>query len=444
MSPTQSLIATPTSEVLFARAEQCIPGGVNSPVRAMRSVKRTHPIFIARGSGATAWDVDANAYIDWVQSWGALPFGHADEEIVASVEKALRDGSTFGAPTEREIELAELICDAIPSIDNIRFTSSGTEATMSAIRIARAATGRDTILTFSGCYHGHADPFLATGGSGMATLSIPSSPGVPAAVAQETLIARYNDLESVEKLIAESTTELAAIIVEPVAANMGVVPPNPDFLPGLRTICDSIGAQLIFDEVITGFRVGWGGAQELYGVRPDLTTLGKIVGGGLPVGAFGGRRDLMQQLAPVGSVYQAGTLSGNPLAMAAGIATLSALRDRDAFTTLEANGAALEAALKRAIDDGFTRCAVRRVGSLVTFFHIGSSLATAPRNFDEASELDTEAFARTHALAVSAGHLMPASQFEALFVSTAHTIEHIEALADAVAASIAEPDGTSS
>ena len=436
-----STLETTRSAELYERAQEAIPGGVNSPVRAMRSVGREHPIFIARGAGAKVWDADDTKYTDWVQSWGALPLGHADPDVVDAVEGALRDGSSFGAPTEREVELAELVIECVPSVEMVRFVSSGTEATMSAARLARAATGRDTILTFEGNYHGHGDSFLAAGGSGLATLSIPSSPGVPDAVAAETLVSRYNDLEHTRRMIElardERGKELAAIFVEPVAANMGVVPPAPGFLQGLRALADEFGALLVFDEVITGFRVGLGGAQERFGVRPDLSTFGKVVGGGLPVGAFGGRRDLMEQLAPLGSVYQAGTLSGNPLAMAAGLATLRALRDRDAFTTLDRNGHMLERALTEAVADLPGRFAVSRVGSLVTLFNLGEGLDTAPTNFDEARQLDTKRFACLHAGAVNRGHLLPPSQFEALFASTAHGADEIESLATAVRESLA-------
>jgi glutamate-1-semialdehyde 2,1-aminomutase len=421
-----------TSAELYDRALRVTPGGVNSPVRAMRSVGRDHPLFIARGAGARVWDTDGNEFVDWVQSWGALPLGHADPEVVEAVQRAAANGSSFGAPTEGEVELAELVCDAVDSVERVRFVSSGTEALMSAIRVARAATGRDAIVTFAGCYHGHADPFLATGGSGMATLSIPSSPGVPAATAADTLVARYNDLASVEQVIGDSGKHIAAIVLEPVGANMGVVPPAPGFLEGLRAMCDRIGALLVFDEVITGFRLGWGGAQDRFGVRPDLTTFGKVIGGGLPVGAFGGRADVMDQVAPAGSVYQAGTLSGNPLAMAAGIATLRALRDRDAFGSLERTGTELATALRGVVDHLDLQAEVVQVGSLVTLFHLAPGAGHAPTDFDEARALDTDRFARMHAGTLDGGPLLPPSQFEALFASTAHTAADIESLAAAV------------
>ena len=426
---------TAASAELFARATRVTPGGVNSPVRAMRSVGRDYPVFIERGAGSRIWDADSNEYVDWVQSWGALPLGHCDPAVVAAIRAAADTGTSFGAPTRAEVELAELVVDAVPCADEVRFCSSGTEATMSALRVARAATGRDAVITFSGNYHGHADPFLATGGSGLATLSIPSSPGVPAATAELTLQARYNDLDSVRDLAVASTAAghpIAAIFIEPIAANMGVVPASTEFLQGLRVLADKLGALLVFDEVISGFRVAMGGAQQLTGITPDLATFGKVIGGGLPVGAFAGRRELMELLAPVGQVYQAGTLSGNPLAMAAGLAQLTALRDRDAFATLDERGERLAAALEQAVADTGAHAAVSRVGSLVTLFHLGSEQTTAPTNFDEAQQLDTARFGRMHAAALAAGHHLPASQFEALFASTTHDDAMIDSLAAAV------------
>lgn len=426
--------STARSQALFAAACSHIPGGVNSPVRAMRSVGREYPIFIDRGAGAHAWDADGNEYVDWVLSWGALPLGHADPEIVEAVTEAVAGGTSFGAPTEREVAMAELVCSAVPSIEMVRFVSSGTEAMMSTLRLARAATGRDTVITFSGCYHGHSDAFLATGGSGLATLSIPSSPGVAHGAAADTLIARFNDLSSVEQLIAESGRDIAAIVLEPMPGNMGIVHPDIDFIRGVRSICDRIGALLVFDEVITGFRVAWGGAQEILGVTPDLTALGKIVGGGLPAAAFGGRRDLMELVAPVGTVYQAGTLSGNPVAMAAGLAQLNALRERDAYIQLEALGARMEAELAAAINaaGATSHCAIARQGSLLTVFHLGDDLSHAPRNFDEGKLLDTRGFACMHAGALAGGHLIPPSQYEALFGSLAHTPNDVSSLARAI------------
>jgi glutamate-1-semialdehyde 2,1-aminomutase len=439
-SATIAQLDTDASQALFDRATRVTPGGVNSPVRAMRSVGRTHPVFITRGEGSLVWDADGNEYVDWVQSWGALPLGHGDADVRAAIHAATDLGTSYGAPTPAEVELAELVVDAVPCAEQVRFCSSGTEATMSALRLARAATGRDAVITFAGNYHGHADPFLATGGSGLATLSIPASPGVPAATAELTLQATYGDLDSVRELATASTEAgrpIAAIFLEPVAANMGVVEPDVAFLRGLRSLCDELGALLVFDEVITGFRVAFGGAQALYGVTPDLATFGKIIGGGLPVGAFAGRRALMEQLAPVGQVYQAGTLSGNPLAMAAGLAQLRALRDRDAYATLEERGARLAAALEQAAADAGAHTAVSRVGSLVTLFNLAPEDDRAPRNFSEAQRLDTARFGVMHAGCLVRGHALPASQFEALFASTTHTYAMIDSLADAVRASLA-------
>jgi glutamate-1-semialdehyde 2,1-aminomutase len=423
-------MSTPTSQELFERASRRIPGGVNSPVRAMRSVGRTHPVFVERGTGAYAFDADGNRYTDWVMSWGALPLGHADPDVVAAVEAALRDGSSFGAPTRREVELAELVCELVPSIEMVRFVSSGTEATMSALRLARAATGRDRVISFAGCYHGHGDSFLATGGSGLATLGIPSSPGVPTATAANTLIGTYNSLESVEQLVESAGADtIAAVFVEPVPANMGVIRPDEGFLEGLRALCDRIGALLVFDEVISGFRLAAGGAQERFGVLPDLTCLGKVVGGGLPVGAFGGSADVMQLLAPQGDVYQAGTLSGNPLAMAAGLTTLRAMQQRDGWATLDAKGAELERMLLDVLPHGGDY-ALQRIGPLLTLF---CGVNVPPRNYDEARACNTELFARVHAHALESGHLLPASQFEAWFPSLAHDSSTFQSLAESIA-----------
>lgn len=425
------------SAELFERANTRIPGGVNSPVRAMGSVGREHPLFIRRGFGARVEDADGNHYTDWMLSWGALPLGHAHPAVVEAVERALRDGSSFGASTEREVELAELMCEAVPSLERVRFVSSGTEATMSALRVARAATGRDHVITFQGCYHGHADPFLATGGSGLATLSIPSSPGVPTATAELTLTARFNDLDSVRAAFEAAAGDVAAIFVEPVAANMGVVPPRPGFLEGLRDLCREAGALLVFDEVITGFRLGMDGAQGRFGVEPDLSTFGKIVGGGLPVGAFGGRAELMDLVAPAGQVYQAGTLSGNPLAMAAGLAQLRELARPGVYEELERLGDRTGAALEEAVREAGVPAAVQQVGSLVTLFHLPNGDSEAPANFDDAKRLETGRFACMHAGALMRGHLLPPSQYEALFVSTAHDDAAIRSLGEAVTESLA-------
>ncbi|MDP8950172.1 MAG: glutamate-1-semialdehyde 2,1-aminomutase, partial [Actinomycetota bacterium] len=339
------------SSRLYRRARSLIPGGVNSPVRAMRAVGLDEPLFVRRAAGACIEDAEGRRYVDWVMSWGPLVFGHADDEIVEEIVVAARDGTTFGAATEREVELAAEIVDAVPSIDKVRLVSSGTEATMSALRLARAATRRDRILKFRGCYHGHVDALLASAGSGLATLGIPDTPGVPASVTSDTIVCEYNDEAATAAAVMQYGEGLACIVVEPVAGNMGVVPPAPGFLETLRRLCDACGALLVFDEVITGFRVARGGAQERFGVLPDLTILGKIVGGGLPLAAFGGRAELMDRLAPVGDVYQAGTLSGNPLATAAGLSVLRRLRDGRAYDELERLGGVLEDALRRAADD---------------------------------------------------------------------------------------------
>jgi glutamate-1-semialdehyde 2,1-aminomutase len=406
---------------LWRRAASLIPGGVNSPVRAMKAVGVDEPFFVRRGEGAYLFDVDGNRFVDWVQSWGPLVFGHADPETVAAVTEAAHDGTSFGAPTEREIELAAEIVDAVPSVEMVRLVSSGTEAAMSALRLARAYTHRDRILKFEGGYHGHADALLAAGGSGLATLGIPSSPGVPTAVTADTIVCPYNDVHALADAVARYGEGLAAIIVEPVAGNMGVVPPEPRFLPALRALCDASGALLVFDEVITGFRVARGGAQELYGVLPDLTVLGKIVGGGMPLAAFGGRGDVMERLAPAGDVYQAGTLSGNPLATAAGLSVLRRLRDEAVYEELERRAGRLADALAP-----FGR--VQRVGAMLTLF-AGSDPVT---NFAQASAADTQLYAALFRHLLARGIYVPPSQFEAMFVSLAHGEVEIDRTAEAV------------
>ena len=394
---------------------------MNSPVRAMKSVGLEAPLFAASGEGAHLVDADGRRYVDWVMSWGPLLFGHADPETVEAVVAAARRGTSFGASTEAEVELAEEIADAVPSIESVRLVSSGTEAAMSAIRLARAATGRDRILKFAGCYHGHADALLAEAGSGLATLGIPSTPGVPSAVTADTLVVPYNDLAAVE---AAADDSLAAVLVEPVAGNMGVVPPEPGFLEGLRAVCDRVGALLVFDEVITGFRVARGGAQERFGVLPDLTILGKILGGGLPVGAFGGRRDVMERLAPAGDVYQAGTLSGNPLATAAGLSVLRRLRDPAVYEELERRGARLEAGLREA---GAT---VQRVGAMLTVFQREGAV----RNLADAQASDADRYAAVFRALLERGVYVAPSQYEALFLSLAHGDEEIDRTVEAFAA----------
>jgi glutamate-1-semialdehyde 2,1-aminomutase len=416
-----------TKSTLFRRARKVIPGGVNSPVRAWGAVGADEPFFAAHGDGAYVWDANGNRYVDWVQSWGPLVFGHADPEVVEAVQEAAAEGTTFGAPTEREVELAEEIVDAVASVEKVRLVSSGTEAAMSALRLARGYTKRDRILKFAGCYHGHADALLAEAGSGLATLGIPSTPGVPSGAARDTVVTAYNDVDAAATAVERYGEGLAAILVEPVAGNMGVVPPEPGFLEALRALCDASGALLVFDEVITGFRVARGGAQELYGVRPDLTILGKIAGGGLPLAAFGGRADVMEELAPAGSVYQAGTLSGNPLATAAGLVVLGRLRDAAVYRRLEETGARLEAGLREAAR-GEPVC-VQRVGALATLFFRQGPV----RTFADARGCDLERYAAWFRHLLARGIYVAPSQFEALFVSTAHGEAELDATVEAAA-----------
>ena len=402
-------------------ATSLIPGGVNSPVRAMRAVGVDEPVFIARGAGGWVEDVEGNRYVDWVQSWGPLLFGHADPETLAAVHAAADRGTTFGAPTEAEVELAGEIVDAVPSVEMVRLVSSGTEASMSALRLARAVTRRDRVIKFAGCYHGHVDALLASAGSGVMTLGIPSTPGVPSGVTADTIVCRFNDVDGVAAACARYGEGLAAILVEPVAGNMGCVPPAPGFLEALRMLADATGALLVFDEVMTGFRVARGGAQERYGVSPDLTILGKIVGGGLPAAAFGGRADLMERLAPGGDVYQAGTLSGNPLATAAGISVLGRLRDDAVYVELERLGARLEEGLA-------PFGVVQRVGGMLTLFCHEGPIAS----YDDAAACDTERFGALFRHLLAAGVYVPPSQFECLFPSLAHTDEDVDRTVEAV------------
>lgn len=425
MSAERTGPAAPTraeSARLFARAQELLPGGVDSPVRAFRAVGG-EPLFIERGQGARIWDADGNAYIDWMGSWGPLILGHADPRVVAAVTEAVAAGTSFGAPNRREVELAALVRECMPAVEMVRFVSSGTEAAMSALRLARAATGREKVIKFRGCYHGHADSLLAEAGSGVLTLGLPATPGVTRGATADTLVAEFNDLASVERLLAANPGQVAAVIVEPVAGNMGVVPPAPGFLEGLRARADEHGALLIFDEVITGFRVARGGAQERYGVRPDLTVLGKIIGGGMPVGAYGGRRDLMELVAPAGPVYQAGTLSGNPAAMAAGIATLRALAEPGLYERLEAVAAALADGLAAAARAAGVPLAVNRVGSMLTPFFTAGPVD----GYAAAMRADTAHFAAFFRAMLDAGVYLPPSQFEAWFVSTAHGEAEVEA-----------------
>ena len=412
------------SEELFARAKNCIPGGVNSPVRAFGSVGMT-PRFIARGEGDRLWDADGNEYIDFIGSWGPMILGHGNPAVLEAVEKAVREGLSFGAATEREVEMAELICAMVPSVEMVRMVNSGTEAVMSALRAARGFTGRDKIIKFAGCYHGHTDAMLVQAGSGLMTQGIPGSAGVPAGCTQDTLTAAYNDLESVRALFEANPGQIAAVIVEPVGANMGVVLPKEGFLPGLRTLCDENGALLIFDEVITGFRLGAAGAQGYFGITPDLTTFGKIIGGGMPVGAYGGRKEIMEKIAPLGPVYQAGTLSGNPVAMAAGLAQLRVLNDMpDLFyAALNAKGddffTALDAVLS---ENGIPHC-LNHIGSLGCVFFTDAPVT----DYASAQTSDTALYTRYFKHMLDRGIYLAPSQFEAMFLSAAHSTEDLDA-----------------
>jgi glutamate-1-semialdehyde 2,1-aminomutase len=410
------------SRKLFERARETIPGGVNSPVRAFGSVGGD-PLFIVRAEGPRVTDADGNTYLDFVGSWGPMLLGHNQEGIRRAVYEALKLGTSFGAPTTREIELAELVVEMVPSVEVVRLVNSGTEATMSAVRLARAATGRPKMIKFRGGYHGHADAFLVEAGSGAATLGVPSSPGVTDGSARDTLVADYNDLGSVQTHFDACAGEIACIIVEPVAGNMGCIPPAEGFLEGLREICTKTGAILIFDEVMTGFRVALGGAQERYGVLPDLTTLGKVIGGGLPVGAYGGREDLMRQVAPEGPVYQAGTLSGNPLATAAGTAALTYLKDHpDVFETLEARGRQLEEGVLAVIEETGYPLHWTRVGSMASLFFTPGPVT----DWHTADRSDREAFRRFFWGMLGRGFYLAPSPFEALFLSSAHSVGDID------------------
>jgi len=414
------------SQTLFEQARRLMPGGVNSPARAFRAVGG-EPIVIEHGQGAYLWDVDGNRYIDYVGSWGPLILGHAYPPVVAAVEKAVRRGTSFGAPTEAENQLAALIIQAVPSIEKVRLVNSGTEATMSAIRLARGVTGRDIIVKFAGNYHGHVDSLLVAAGSSAATLAVPDSPGVTQGTSRDTLVLQYNDAAGLERAFAKYGTHIAAVIFEPIVGNMGVVTPTREFLTALRQQTRRHGALLICDEVMTGFRVAYGGAQQLLGIEPDLTTLGKIVGGGLPVGAYGGRADIMDHVLPAGRVFQAGTLSGNPLATAAGCAMLRALRDDPPYDRLERLGARLEAGLREASQQAGIPHQLARVGSMMTLFFTAEPVTDWPT----ASRCDTACFARWFWQMLDRGVYLPCSQYEALFVSAAHDEADIDATLDA-------------
>ncbi|MBA3884894.1 MAG: glutamate-1-semialdehyde 2,1-aminomutase [Acidobacteria bacterium] len=423
---------SPKSDKLFAAASRILPGGVDSPVRAFKSVGGT-PLFMVRGRGAEIEDADGRTYIDYVMSWGPLIHGHAPKGLLKALAAAAARGTSFGAPTDLETRLARRVAMLMPSMERVRFVSSGTEAAMSAARVARAATKRDRIVKFEGCYHGHADAFLAQAGSGATTLGVPTSPGVPASAARDTLLARYNDLASVERVIAGNRGEVAAVFVEPIAGNMGLVPPRPGFLEGLRTLCDREGILLVFDEVISGFRASPGGAQRVYGIRPDLTCLGKIIGGGLPVGAYGGRAALMALVAPAGPVYQAGTLSGNPLAMTAGLWCLEGLTPK-LYKHLAALGADLTAGLADAAREAAVPVQINGFGSLLTVFFTDQAV----RDYDTALTCDTEAYARFFRAMLERGIYLPPSQFEAWFLSAAHTPRHVAKTVKAARAAFAE------
>ena len=411
------------SEQLFEKAQQVMPGGVNSPVRACRSVG-TYPRFLDRGLGSHVWDVDGKEYIDLIGSWGPLILGHCCEAVEQAVSDAIRKGLSFGAPTAAEVDMAQLVCE-MTGTQMVRMVNSGTEAVMSALRLARGATGRSKIIKFAGCYHGHSDSMLVKAGSGALTGGAPDSAGVPAEIAGDTLTANYNDLSSVEALMKANPGQVAAVIVEPVAANMGVVPPQPGFLQGLRRLCDESGALLIFDEVITGFRLAPGGAQEYFGVWADLVTYGKIIGGGMPVGAYGGSRKLMEQVAPLGPVYQAGTLSGNPVAMAAGIAQLRILKsDPEIYQNLERRGAMLEKGLKEALSG--IPAQVNRVGSLLTVFFTENPV----NSYEAARSSNLEQFRRWYLGLLEQGIYAAPSQFEAMFLCNAHTDKEVERIID--------------
>jgi glutamate-1-semialdehyde 2,1-aminomutase len=429
MSPSPETTTRPNAHSL-ARSAECfeaargvLVGGVDSPVRAFRGVGG-HPVFVRSAAGAHIIDVDGNRYVDLVGSWGPAIVGHAHPDVVKAVQEAAADGLSFGACCERETELGRIVVDALPSVDLVRFVNSGTEATMSAVRLARAASGRPRVLKFLGCYHGHVDALLVAAGSGAATFGVPDSAGVPEAFASQTLLAPYNDLDAVERVMTEHGDEIAAIIVEPIAGNMGFVPPAPSFLEGLRALCDRSGALLIFDEVMTGFRVAWGGQQVRAGVRPDLTCLGKVIGGGMPVAAYGGRRDLMEMVSPLGPVYQAGTLSGNPLGMASGVATLTLCREAGFYDTLERTATALAEGLRDAARAAGVPVQTGAAGGM-----LGFALSEKPvRNYEDASACDHERFARFFHEMLRRGVWLPPSGYEAMFVSAAHgegDIEHV-------------------
>jgi len=414
------------SKELFEEAQRYLPGGVDSPVRAFKAVGGM-PLFIKRGQGSRLYDEDGNEFIDYVCSWGPLVLGHAQPRIVKAVKKAVERGSSFGCPTELETTLAKMVCEAVPSVEMVRFVNSGTEAAMSAIRLARAFTGKNKVVKFAGCYHGHSDGLLAKAGSGMATLGIPSSPGVPAALTSDTLVVPYNNTEAAEQLFKDFAPDIAAVIVEPVAGNMGVVLPRPGFLEHLRSLTRQSGALLIFDEVITGFRVAYGGAQSLYNVSPDLTCLGKIIGGGFPIGAYGGRKNIMEMVAPSGPVYQAGTLAGNPVATTAGIETLSILKESNVYDTLERRSSHLAKGITEAASEARVDIQLPRLGSMFTIFFIENIVT----DYKTAVKADTRLYAKFFHQMLAQNIYLPPSQFEAAFVSASHINRDIQATVEA-------------
>ena len=414
------------STQLFSRAQQRIPGGVNSPVRAFKSINMT-PLFITRAQGSKLYDADGNEFIDFVGSWGPMILGHAHTEVIRKLEETLLKGTSFGAPTEGEILLAEMICEAVPSVEMLRLVNSGSEAAMAVLRVARGYTGRDKIIKFEGCYHGSVDPLLVQAGSGAMTLGIPDSPGVPASFVEHTLQAKFNDLDSVIKLVEENSSKIAAVIIEPVAGNMGMIPPEHGFLQGLRDLCDREGILLIFDEVMTGFRVDYGGAQALFGILPDMSIFGKIIGGGLPVGAYGGRQDIMLQVAPAGPVYQAGTLSGNPLAVAAGLSTLEILRKGNPYPELGQKTSWLSGEFQSAAESAGVPLQTQAMGGMFGFFFS----ETPVRNYQDALNSDVERFTRFFRSMLNQGIYLAPSAFESLFVSTAHSEKDLERTARA-------------
>ncbi|WP_457638988.1 glutamate-1-semialdehyde 2,1-aminomutase [Persephonella sp.] len=424
---------TEKSKQLFKEAQKYLVGGVNSPVRAFKALGM-EPLFIAKGKGSRVWDVDGNEFIDYVLSWGPLILGHAHDQIINAIKQVSNYGTSFGAPTELEIEMAKAVVEAVPSVEMVRFVNSGTEATMSAIRLARGYTGKKKIIKFDGCYHGHGDSLLVSAGSGVATLGIPGTPGIPEELAQLTIVLPYNDIDAVEEAFKKHGDDIACVIIEPVAGNMGVVAPSREYHQRLREITKEYGALLIWDEVMTGFRLALGGAQELYGIEPDLTTMGKVIGAGLPVGAYGGKREIMMHIAPEGPVYQAGTLSGNPLAMAAGLRQLQILKEKNPYPELDHKGDRLEKGFKELIDKYGIKATVNRVGSMITMFFTDREV----KNFEDAKSSDLQLFNRFYRLMLEKGVYLAPSQFEASFLSTAHSDEDISKTLNAVEDSFKE------